>query len=213
MPIRHVVRQGECISSIASRYGHFPKTIWDDPANAELKRLRKDMNTLAKGDELTIPDKRAKQVDGGTDTRHRFRRVGVPARLKLRVQRNGAAMTNAPFILVVDGSLQDGTTTADGDVDVPIPPGAREALLTVGEGEDIVEYRLNLGHMEPIDTVAGVQARLQCLGFEVGAANGTLNEETRAALRAFQDRNGLEVTGEIDEATRARLQELHDVEG
>jgi len=213
MPIRHVVRQGECISSIAFQYGHFPKTIWDDPGNAELKRLRKDMNTLAKGDALTIPDKRVNQVDGGTETRHRFRRVGVPARLKLRVNRSGQSMANVPFTLAIDGSLRNGTTTPDGDVDVPIPPNAREAILTVGKGEDILEYRLQLGHMEPIDTIAGVQARLQCLGFEVGAANGTLNEETQAALRAFQDRNGLEVTGEIDEATRAKLQELHDVEG
>ena len=46
MPKQHKVRQGECISSIAIRYGFAPDTIWQDGSNAALRSLREDKNVL-----------------------------------------------------------------------------------------------------------------------------------------------------------------------
>ena len=40
-----------------------------------------------------------------------------------------------------------------------------------------------------------VQARLQAAGFAPGAADGQLGPHTRAALRQYQQRKGLPVTG------------------
>ena len=44
-----------------------------------------------------------------------------------------------------------------------------------------------------------VQGQLNSLGFEVGPADGVAGKRTRAAIREFQDQNGLSVTGAIDE--------------
>ena len=44
MPKQHKVKQGECLSSIAERYGLFPETIANDSDNSELKNERKDLN-------------------------------------------------------------------------------------------------------------------------------------------------------------------------
>ena len=84
MPIDYEVVSGDCIDSIALRHGLFPETLWNHSSNAELKKSRKDPNVLFPGDKLFIPDIRLKQVDSPTEKKQRFRRKGVPAKLKLR---------------------------------------------------------------------------------------------------------------------------------
>ena len=47
MPITHVVAQGDCFSKIARRYGFADyKVIYNDPANAELKKKRPNFATV-----------------------------------------------------------------------------------------------------------------------------------------------------------------------
>ena len=84
MPIEHEITHGDCIDSIALRYGFFPDTLWNHSANADLKQLRKDPNVLFPGDKLVIPDLQLREENGATEKRHRFRRKGVPAKLHLR---------------------------------------------------------------------------------------------------------------------------------
>jgi hypothetical protein len=203
----YVARQGECISSIAAGHGLFWKTLWDHPQNAELRSARVDPNVLLPGDRLYLPPLREKHEPGATEQRHRFRRKGEPARLRLRLLANSLALANQPYILDVDGRTHEGTLDADGKLDVGIPAAAREGTLRVGTGERQKVFPLKLGRLNPVDDLRGVQARLNGLGFVCGPVDGLLGPLTRNALRLFQRDAGIEVTGRPDDATRRRLKQ------
>jgi N-acetylmuramoyl-L-alanine amidase len=208
MPIRHVVRQGECLNSIADQYGFFPRTIWDHPDNAELAKTRQP-GVLRAGDVVVVPDKRLGEVECATGKVHRFRRRGVPALLRVQVRDEDIPRANEPFVIDIDGQVTEGTTDGDGLVAVPLPPRARRAVLTVGKGADAQEYDLSFGHLDPPDTVAGVQGRLKNLGFDCDVT-GNLDERTTVALQLFQEHiEHPHVTGELDDSTRQKLLELH----
>src|SRR5919108_6591920 len=51
-----------------------------------------------------------------------------------------------------------------------------------------------------------VQARLQAEGVYAGPLDGELNAQTEAALRAYQQKQGLPVSGAADEVTLRELQ-------
>ncbi len=51
------------------------------------------------------------------------------------------------------------------------------------------------------DQLRNVQTELKNLGFYYGDVNGQANTETTAAIRRYQIRNGLEVTGSLNEET------------
>jgi N-acetylmuramoyl-L-alanine amidase len=203
------VRQGDCTESIAFENGLFWETIWNDGRNAELKNERQSPNELLPGDRIFVPDKRKGEVSCATEQKHRFRRKGVPSKLKLVVQVDGEPIAKTPYVIQVDGKTSDGTTDDKGRIELPIVPNARRAKLRVGEGEDAIEYQLQLGHVDPIESLSGVQERLTNLGFACHGAGGILDEPTVAALEAFQAREGLEVTGEPDDTTREALVRLH----
>lgn len=210
MPKQHSVKAGECVSSIAYQYGFFADTVWNDPANASLKAQRKNMNTLIPGDTLTIPDKREKEEPRTTGASHRFQRRGVPAKLRLTVKRGDEVRANEPYEIEIDGRTTRGTTGPNGEITVSISPAAKRGRLVVGLGEDQDTFELRLGHLQPVEEVEGVQARLNNLGFSCGREFGSVGPATRIAISAFQQKHGLPVTGEIDDALRSRLVEIHD---
>jgi len=202
---KHVVKQGDCIGSIAFEKGFFWETILNLPENAELKRERKDPNVLLAGDQVFIPDKREKTDVCATEQRHRFRRKGTPENLQVRVLYENVPRANEPYVLEIDGQAERGTTDADGNIRRAIPPNARRGKLTVGEGAEQLEFDLTLGAIDPIDTLTGVQERLNNLGYDCGEEDGMLGEETERALRDFQADHDLEETGQPDEPTRQEL--------
>ena len=75
---KYIVKQSDCISSIAFKYGFFPDTIWNDSKNSKLKQDRKDPNVLLPGDEVYIRDKEEKEESCASEERHSFRKKGVP---------------------------------------------------------------------------------------------------------------------------------------
>lgn len=201
------VKQGDCIESIAYDHGFFWETLWDHPNNAQLKNRRRDPNLLFRNDVVFIPEKRLKQESGATEQRHRFKHKGVPATLRLRLLDEGEPRANESYVLDVDGQLFSGTTDADGILECFIPPEAKRGRLLMGESRD--EYILHLGNVDPIEEISGVQGRLHNLGFEC-PRDGSVGPETEAAIRAFQRKYDIPETGELDQATRDKLQEEHE---
>lgn len=207
----HTVIRGDCISSIAANAGLTWQQVWDAPENAKLKELRKDPNILSAGDVVFVPEKTLKTVSGGTNSRHRFVKKGVPAMFRMQLFDGAEPRKNQSYVLVVDGKEYKGTTNGEGVLEEPISPSAVMGALTIGP--DNFHISLEFGHIDPITELSGLQARLTNLGFDCGSINGILDDATRAAISAFQYRFGLEQTGQPNEATYARVQELHDSVG
>ncbi len=201
------VQQGDCIESIASDHGHFWGTIWNHPNNQQLKQKRKNPNILLAGDNVFVPDLRIKQESGPAETRHRFRRKGVPSKVQIVLKdKQGNPRPNLDYVMEIDGQLAQGKTDGQGKVEHPILPNAQKGRLIVGnEGE---EYDLNLGNMDPVTEITGVQSRLENLGFNC-EVTGKLDDTTKQAIRAFQKKHALKETGEPDDPTRQKLEQEH----
>jgi N-acetylmuramoyl-L-alanine amidase len=209
MPIRHQVSSGDCIASIAFDHGFFPDTIWDDPANRDLRERRRDPNILLEGDVVEVRDLRRKDEPGETERRHRFRRKGVPEILRIVIEdEQGEPRAHLPYRLEIDGSVRRGRTDAEGMLREPIIPGARDGRLFVGEQGAEEEYPLDLGWLDPVTELRGVQQRLKNLGYDC-VVDGQPGAQTEQAIRQFQTNHELAPTGEADEATRQALETEH----
>lgn len=206
----HSIAEGDCIVSLAEAHGLLWETIWNHPNNAELKAKREDPNILLPGDVLFIPEKRLKEQPKGTDQTHKFVRLGTPAKVRLRLlDFERKPRKNVQYSADVDGTRTEGTSDADGMIEFYAKPSAREVHLILTENGRREEHRLQLGQMDPADSLSGVQRRLHNLGYNCGGEDGTLGEATQAALRAFQKERQLPITGQPDEATQSALRELH----
>ncbi len=202
------VKQGDCLSSIAHRYGLKWEKVWNHPKNSSLKEKRKNPNVLHPGDMLFVPDKEEKQESGATEQRHRFKVKGVPSKLILILKdEEDNPRANVNYTLEVDDQLFQGKTDGKGKLEQSIPPGAKKGRLTIEDGPE--EYSLQLGKIDPITEMTGIQARLNNLGFYLGPVDGKMNPETTEAIKIFQRKHGLKVNGEADQATRDKLLNEH----
>lgn len=204
---KYTVSSGDSITSIAHENGFLSKTIWDHPENAGLKAKRKDPNILFPGDEVFIPDKDLKWETRPTNAKHVFQVKGEPNKFKLRLMKLGQPRANEAYVLEIDGKLYNGSTDSNGMLEQVIPRDAKGGKLVLKGGKET--YPVRIGYLDPIDEVSGIQHRLNNLGFNCGSPGGELNDETRDAIRQFQTKYKLEVTGEPDDATKAKLRQLH----
>lgn len=208
----HVVRQGECFSSIAESHGFRDyKTIYDHPDNADLKKKRPDPNLLYPGDEIRIPELETKEVAGATEKEHRFQ-VRAPQKvLRLRLVLHGdEVLANEPYKLLVDGIVHEGSTTGAGELEIPVEIRSRHGELQI-LGRKLA---LQLSSLNPIDEtgddgVTGMQSRLSNLGFDVGPIDGKLGPRSHMAVALFQAEEKLEINGVADDATRSKLTARH----
>ena len=211
MPLRYRVEQGDSVVKLAKEHGLSPDTIWNHPDNADLKERRKDMNILAAGDEVVIPDREPRRASAAAGKTHVFKRRGVPMIFRLQLLEYNQPRKDRPYVLEVDGVSYEGTTDDQGRIERYLPNDARRGRLRVGDGE--VDVEILFGHMDPISEVSGVQRRLINLGFDCGEPGGELTPRTLAALRAFQALVGLEPNGELSDETRDTLASCHDQPG
>jgi hypothetical protein len=203
----HKVIKGESVASLADATGHFPGTIWYHPENNKLRQLRDNMNILAEDDNVYIPELGFKAVPSATGLRHRFRRCGVPAIYRLQLLINGQPRKNLNYRMEVEGLVIEDSTDDNGIIEVFVPPSTREIRLFVGSEE--TPRILEIGMLDPSDTIAGMQQRLRNLGYDC-PESGTLDENTRTALRSFQSDSEMIATGDPDTATISTLRRAHD---
>ncbi|MCA9656317.1 MAG: peptidoglycan-binding protein [Myxococcales bacterium] len=213
MPIRHTVAQGDTLAKIAARLGSIGwAKIYEHPDNAEPRERRPNPNVLCPGDVITIPDPERKEVSVGVDAAHRFRVTRPRHAVALQVtDEAGQALDGWLYTLTAGSQTFEGTV--DGLIEHQVPLEVDHLRLEVRRSDDPTARRiawdLKVGHLDPVDTLTGVQARLNNLGFCCGAVDDDAGPRTEASIRAFQASQGLEVDGQLGPALLAKLEELH----
>jgi hypothetical protein len=204
------VKQGDCIMSVAEAHGFFWETIWNHPDNGELKQLRNDPNILFPGDIVIIPEITLRIENAPTDTRTKFVKKTNHVHVRLRLlDMKRKPRPNAEYIATVDDVVSTGHSDGNGYITIPVRPDSRQLKLKVIDGTRTDEYTLPLGSIDPIDEISGVQQRLSNLGYPCSSEQGTMGEITRSAICAFQKEMNLNVTGELDDSTRQKLEQIH----
>lgn len=199
----YVVKQGDCLSSIAHQFGFTWQKLWNDPSNAELRAKRKNPNVLYPGDVVHIPEIEPKAFRPKTNAWNRYVVQARKAYVRVRLLVNGTPLSSTNVAIAIDdGPSTRARTDDDGTVELAISPDARRSVITLENG---LRWVLDLGGLDPLETPTGLQARLRQLGYYFGPVDGLVGPLTEAAVRAFQSIAGLEPTGKIDDATLQRL--------
>jgi hypothetical protein len=217
VPTLHTVTQGECLFTIARQYGfHNWKDIYDAPDNEEFKKARPNPNAIYPGDQLVIPDPKesTKKEACGTEDLHKFK-VKLPRilfRVKVHDEEN-EPVAGKKYKLFLDKNVLEGSTDGDGIVEQKITTAPRSAKLVVymgaGEEDEQLIWDVGIGHLDPHDSIEGIKERLNNMGYYCGPTDQKLTLGLSIALRTFQKDNDLELTGDLDDATIAKLKEIH----
>lgn len=115
-----------------------------------------------------------------------------------------APLAHRPFaIRWAGGGMIEGSTDERGRIRVEIPPGiARVSLTMLYRRFDLI-----VGALPPLESVAGVQARLNQLNHFAGPIDGDHGPMTANAVASFQRARAIPATGLADERTLAELAE------
>jgi len=145
----HVIRQGEFLSMLASRFGFDADEVWNDSANDELRERRSSPEMLAPGDVVYLPDAapEPRSLSARTNNRFRGRLPTVPVEVAFHYGGEPIANTSC----TVEGLPQPLNTETDGDgvarFDAPMNSGE---VWVVFE-DPAAGFRVMVGHLDPHD--------------------------------------------------------------
>jgi hypothetical protein len=214
MSFTHTVKQGESIASIAAQYNMHWKKIYEDPSNSDFRQLRPNPHVIYPGDEVSIPEKELREENRTTDQRHHFE--VEPRTVVLRVVMKDIedhVLDNCAYKLEVDEKVYKGTTGTDGLIQETLPADAHDGTLTFWLNAEAqggsFRWSLRLSHIDPVECLTGVQARLNNLSFNAGPVDGIRGPKTEAAVRAFQKKYRLKLDGISGPITQKKLKEVY----
>lgn len=196
--------------------GNGPAMVLGDDAELISKKVRviAEKSSLELDQEVKIDGPQIKLNSSGIDKSLSAEEGGVktkPVDLEF-TDEEFKPLANKEWILVAGGAKLEGTTDGDGHLKTDVPEDAESADITIfaearPEGRQL-KYRIQLAALPPPDALPGVKARLRNLGYYWGEPDDVLDDDTRAALRSFQEDHDLEVTGEPSQPTQDKLKEL-----
>lgn len=218
----HVVKQGECLSKIAHRYGVADwKTIWEHADNAKLRQRRKSPHVLHPKDRLSIPGIQVCEIVRAADATHRIEIKGSENTIDLTLlfrDDEGNGLANEPYELYLDDAKQatPGQLDGSGQIKEKVPLSAQRVTLLFPQRKE--RYELAVSHLDPLEDEpnvfvrSGVAARLRALGYM--STHGDIDDEAlRGALLDFQREvmGKTDASGELDAATCQKLEEAYGV--
>lgn len=217
MARRHTIAEGEHVVTVAARFGFRNwRTIWEHPDNAALRAARVNPFTLVPGDVLVVPERAARSFEVRTGAVHAFTLEFLEAALNLRLLRADAApfgerptriRTGAGSAAGDPATFREDEPKTDqaGKLGTVISELATQGELTVMKAPETAgqppapehTYRLLIGLLQPVNSIAGQQARLQNLGYFAGFTKRDLRQLTWA-IEEFEFDHGLPVRGRPD---------------
>jgi hypothetical protein len=157
-----VIRQGDTLTLLAYKLGFDASTVWNDDANAALRKMRSDPDILLATDILYVPDE------------------GEPASFSLKVGTTNTFVSDPPTVTIkvhfADPRFASqsykieeldylmGLTTDEAGVaafDAPVTLSS----ATIDFAALGVTCSCRIGYLDPIETLSGVVQRLQALGY------------------------------------------------
>ncbi|MEO8126131.1 MAG: peptidoglycan-binding domain-containing protein [Bryobacteraceae bacterium] len=212
MSENYTAQPGDYMELIAEKFGFRDyRIIYDHPNNSHIKKFRPNPHILYPGDSIFIPDMDPGHEPADTDKKHKFVLKSHKIKLILYIRRNGKPFANQSYKLTVGLQTQAGKTAADGLIEKDIPVGEPVGVLTF-TGSPPYTRKLNLGFLHPISKRSGRQMRLNNLGFGCGAPSGDESDAYTAAIRAFQRRYQLTVTGSFNQHTLDKLRSEYELD-
>lgn len=216
MPI-YQVKRGDTIVEIARRHGFRQwEPIWKHEKNLELRIARRFPDVLAPGDKIFVPEKVPKKFQCEMDRRHTFRVRNLKQRIQQKIiDAEGNPLPGLTYELKAGSKVIKDQTDGQGilTAEIPLDIKSVELKLWIEDGDNSKEcltWTLELGQLEPVETVYGLKGRLTNLGYDCGPVNDQFDEQAKMALRAFQSDFDLPQTGERDGRTLRKLVEIHD---
>lgn len=220
----YTVKQGDYLAKIAKKHGLSGwEKIYDHEQNKEFKAKRPNPNIIYPGDKIFIPDKDPREENCRTEVKHTFRLKTEKVKINLEMtDPAGEPLSMAKYELKTKGKKQNTYTKTIDDDRNSLQAGIVKEEISLDEEDGVLkiwindededhdyEYQLKFGHLDPIDEVAGVQARLNNLGFECGKADNNKGPKTEAAIKEFQEEYGLKVDGIAGNKTQNRIKERY----
>jgi len=192
------------------------RTIWEHPENSELRRTRSNPLLLASGDQVFVPEDQP-DFTAGSGRHVEFRPAPPPSDLRMVMlilqDSRGNPFAQKRFQLKYSDGTMEGMTSERGEVNCFIPCTQNAPILTVfprdGNEQLRLTWPLQLGWLEPSETVVGVKGRLRNLGYKINALDDSAGEELEFAVRLFRLQHALPDSRSIDEQFRQRLVEAH----
>lgn len=207
----HRVEQGEYLALIAKNHGFSCwRSIYDHPDNASFKKKRPEPDLIYPDDKIAIPEIERKMESCEAGSKHTFKRASETIRLHVKIEDYaGVAISTTDYTLEFWNSKLDGTTSDTGVIDRPIPVGTGQVRITIWEDAEaskpLMKMSLDVGDLNPIEHISGVQARLANLGINCGLIDGVMGPKTSAAVKIFQKQNALKVDGVLGIDTQNTL--------
>lgn len=221
----YTVKQGDYLVKIAKAHGMADwRRIYNDPQNEEFRQKRPNPDLIYPGDRVYIPDKAVREVTCETEKLHTFivQKAKVPIEVVLESE-DDEAMEIAKYELKTNSKTFTRTVDDEepgvaerlkaGIVRETVTPEDEECQLKVWLSADAEEpdyiYTLKVGHLDPVEEISGIQARLNNLGFNCGKVDGDKGPKTEKAVKDFQAKYGLKVDGDPGPKTQAKLREVY----
>ena len=122
---------------------------------------------------------------------------------------DGRDITGKRIVLNIGSQTIDTVLPSDGLVEVELNENDTltaqvDLYLKEDQSSPSESFTAQVGDLDPIDTLSGVQGRCNLLGFDCGTVDGINGSKTKAGVRDFQYEHDLEVDGIAGKKTKAK---------